>query len=212
MQIIPVINETDFEEIKRKIRSASSFAEWVHFDVSDGRFTDFKNWNEPERLHELGDEFSDLKCEVHLMVEEPQTEIERWCTSGAARVIVHAEVLEESWPMVIDKIDDFGAELGIAINPKTPPDVLKPYLKSVSFVELLTVKPGPSGQKFSEEVLDKIKFVRGENPEAQIEIDGGVNPETAKLAKKAGADILASATYIWQSSNPKQAYETLQEI
>ena len=114
--------------------------------------------------------------------------------------------------MVIDKIDNFGAELGIAINPETPPETLKPYLKAVHFIQLLAVKPGPSGQKLDEAVLNKIKFVKSENPEAQIEIDGGINPETAKLAKYAGADILASASYIWRSPDPKKAYETLKEI
>jgi len=212
MQIIPAINETDFEEIKRKIRLAASFAEWIHFDVSDGEFTDFKNWNEPERLLELGDELSGLKCEVHLMVKEPQAEIERWLSAGVLRVIIHAEVLANAWPMVIDKVDNFGAELGIALNPETGPEILKPYLRAAPFIQLLAVKPGPSGQKPDEAVLNKIKFVRSENSEAIIEIDGGVNEETARLAKAAGADILVSASYIWRSPNPKKAYETLKEI
>jgi len=212
MQIIPAINETDFEEIKRKIRLASSFAEWVHFDVSDGEFTNFKNWNEPEKLLELGDELSGLKCEVHLMVQEPQAEIERWLEAGASRIIVHAEALENGYPMVIDKIDNFGAELGIALNPETPPEILKPYLKVVSFIQLLTVRPGPSGQKLDETVFGKINFIRKEIPEAVVEIDGGINLETAKMAKKAGADILVSGSYIWQSSEPHKAYEALKEI
>ncbi len=212
MQIIPAINETDFEEVKKKIKLAVSFAEWVHFDVSDGEFTDFKTWNEPEKLLELGDEFSDLKYEVHLMVKEPQAEVERWCSAGASRIIVHAEALENGYPMVIDKIDDFGAELGIALNPETRPEVLKPYLKAVHFIQLLAVSPGPSAQKFDDAVLNKIKFIRRENPGVQIEIDGGINPETARLAKTAGADILTSASYIWRSPDPKKAYETLKEI
>ncbi|KKU94125.1 MAG: Ribulose-phosphate 3-epimerase [Candidatus Jorgensenbacteria bacterium GW2011_GWA1_48_13] len=212
MQIIPSINETDFEEIRRKIGLAASFAEWVHFDVSDGEFTDFKNWNEPEKLLELSDELSGIRCEVHLMVAEPQAEVERWLSAGAARIIVHAEMVEDGWPMVIDKMDNFGAELGIAVNPETPLEILKPYLKAVPFIQLLAVKPGPSGQKFNETILSKIRIVKRENPETRVEIDGGINLETAKLAKKAGADILVSGSYIWQSPEPEKAYEALKEI
>ncbi|HXF44473.1 MAG TPA: ribulose-phosphate 3-epimerase [Candidatus Paceibacterota bacterium] len=211
MQIIPSINETDFEEVKRKIRLAASFADWVHFDVSDGRFTNYKNWNEPERLLELGEEISDLKCEVHLMVEDPQSEMERWCAAGVLRVIVHAEAVEEGYPMVIDKADNFGIELGLALNPETPPEFLKPYLKAVNFFQILTVKPGTSGQKLDESVLRKIKFVKRENPEATVEVDGGINPRTAKLAAKAGADAVVSGSFIWRSPDPKKSYETLEK-
>lgn len=97
----------------------------------------------------------------------------------------------------------------LAVRPETPAEKLMAYFKKVSEFQVLAVYPGPSGQKFQTLVAKKIKFLRHEMPNATIEVDGGINEETAKLAKSFGADIAVSASYIFNSSDPKEAYEKL---
>lgn len=213
MEVIPAINCKDFECVREKIRKIKEYqSPWVHIDVSDGEFGRTITWNNPEELLGLGEDVSYLKLEVHLMVEEPQVVVEDWLRAGASRVIIHQEALTDGWPIILDKVERYDAELGLAILPGTPPENLMPYLKSISLVQLLAVSPGPSGQKFDERVLDKIKFLRREEGNFSIEVDGGINPQTAQLVRDAGGDIIVSGSYIWESKNPREAFKELQEI
>jgi ribulose-phosphate 3-epimerase len=210
MQVIPAINCSDFECVRKKIKQTRELgSEWAHIDVADGRFTKTKTWNNPGDLDSLGDEIGDLNLEVHLMIEEPAAAVEDWLRAGVARVIVHFEALGEGWEIICDKIERESEELGLAINPETPAHVLTPYLKAVSLVELLAVKPGPAGQKFDPAIVGKLRELKQKEPDLEVEIDGGINLETAKLVRKAGADIVVSASYIWENKNPGEAFNEL---
>lgn len=213
MQVIPVINCPDFGCVREKIEKAKDFgANWVHIDVADGRFSKTKTWRNPEELDSLGDEIGDLNFEVHLMVEEPAAEIEGWLRHGVARVILHAEVLGDSWEIICDKIEREDRELGLAVNPETPVRVLSPYLKAVSLVQLLAVAPGPAGQEFNPAIIEKLKELKQREPDLKIEVDGGINLEVARAVKKAGAEIIVSASYIWDSKNPGEAFRKLVSV
>ncbi|MDO8664190.1 MAG: hypothetical protein Q7K44_01415 [Candidatus Liptonbacteria bacterium] len=210
MEIIPVINCHDIECIREYVGKAGEFAEWLHLDVSDARFTFNKSWGDYSRWPEVG---SRLKLEVHLMVEEPEKEIDGWLNAGANRIIVHFEAItEETLSEIKKKTDEKNVELMIAINPETPAEKLRPYFEKLSEFQILAVYPGPSGQKFQTLVADKIRFLRSEMPDAIIEVDGGMNEETAKLSKSAGADIVTSSSYIFNNPNPKAAYEKLKSL
>ncbi len=210
MKIILTINCGDFVCVAEKLKKAAEFGppagRWVQIDIADGKFTKHLTWNKSQELRSKNYELSKLNIEVHLMVENPLAVIDDWIKAGARRIIIHIEAVK--FP-----INNFqfskDVELGLAINPNTPVEKLIPFLKDFKFVQILAVNPGLSGQKFQPQVLEKIKFLKKNFPDVIIEIDGGINLETAKLCQEAGADILAVGSYIWESNNPQEAYRKL---
>ncbi|MEK7658066.1 MAG: ribulose-phosphate 3-epimerase [Patescibacteria group bacterium] len=231
MQIVPAINCGNFECVKEKLQKAAKFFSpanrWAQIDIADGKFTNWKTWNNPSELSDVSSKMSNVNIEVHLMVENPQEAIDDWLDAGAKRIIVHFEALvktAEKNPLndfsdilnfILEKCEPKNVEVGLALAPKTPVEELIPYLNKISFIQILAVEPGLAGQKFQEKIFDKIKFLKsldGEYADIAVEVDGGVNLETAKLCKEAGADILAAASYIWENQNPKAAFDELAKI
>ncbi len=205
MEVIPAINCKDFKCVKERILKASEFlkkGDWIQFDISDGKFTPAKTWDKPEQLKNLKTE--KLKIEVHLMVNDPEKEIKKW-SKFADRMIIHLEALE--------KHSNFQSKrIGIAIKSDTPVKKLFPYLNKIKFVQLLAVTPGFSGGKFDLKILRKIKEIKKNHPKIKIEIDGGANEKTVKLIKRAGADIVVSASHIFENKNPKEAFDILRKF
>ncbi len=230
MQIIPAINCENFDCIKEKIGKISEIgADWAHIDVADGIFTSHKTWNNPVDLEklEIGNWKLEIDVEVHLMVENPQDMIDDWIKAGVKRIIVHFEAIRkfvnenfennesDILNFIFKKCSAKNIEFGLSINPDTPVETLMSYLDKVDIIQILAVDPGLSGQKFQAPVLDKIKFLKGlkENYlDIIVEVDGGIDLETAKICKSAGADILVSASYIWNSSDPKRKFLELSQL
>ena len=179
--------------------------------MGDGVFTPNVSWGNLEEFSHLATELPLLRFEVHLMVVDPEKIMEQWLKAGAERVVIHLEAMIDPH-FVLETSKKYKGGVMLAINPSTTVETLVPYLNSFAAFQVLAVSPGPSGQKFSLEALEKIKFLRQRAPNAIIEVDGGINPETAKLAKEAGASILVSGSYIINSPDPKGAYEELQRI
>lgn len=205
MKIIPAINCGNFECVKEKLEKAAEFSGWVQIDIADGKFTPHKTWNKPEELKRLR-----TNTEVHLMVENPPAVIDDWAKAGARRVIVHLEAIaDDRLQTAYYGLQNKDFEFGLALNPETPAEKLLPHLDKIKFVLLLAVAPGASGQKFQPQVLEKIKILKAGRLDVIIEVDGGINLGTAELCKKAGADIVAAGSYIFESSNPRTAYERL---
>ncbi|MEK7192041.1 MAG: hypothetical protein AAB646_00805 [Patescibacteria group bacterium] len=202
MQVIPAINAKDRATAEEQIKIFLEFSDLAHLDVTDGFFSREKLWGSPEELRQLKIENLKLKIEAHLMVQEPEKAIDQWLSAGAKKVIIHLEAIKND-------ADIYGEEIAIAINPETPAHKLLKYKDKVKQCLLLAVKPGPSGQKFDPAALEKIKFLRSNWPNVIIEVDGGINPETAKLCKDAGADIVVSGSYIFGSPDPEKAYQKL---
>lgn len=182
----------------------------VHFDVADGMFTFHKSWDEPERLAEMKPAFP---FEAHLMVEDPLPAAQRWLAAGARRLVVHMEsVSKELFAELAAMAKAAGAEVILGLNPETPAAEALPYFNSASSFLILSVHPGLSGQKFLSAVLEKVSFLRREVPNAKIEIDGGITPETARAAIAAGADALVSDADIFGSADPVAAYRELASL
>lgn len=215
MIIIPAINAQTFQEAQKQIKQAAEFSNLIHLDVTDGMFSPAIVWGNPEDLKKLDmrdEKLGQTKFEVHLMVSNPEGVIDAWLRTGLVkRVIVHLEMMTDS-VYILEKCKKYGAEAMLAINPGTEAERLLAHKDDFKYFQVLAVAPGWAGQKFRQEVIDKIKFLRQNLPDAIIEIDGGINPETAKLCKEAGADILVSASYIFQSENPKTAYQDLSRV
>ncbi len=212
MQVIPAINVQNAEDAKNQCKTAAKFSEWVHLDIVDGIFSPNTTWGSPEGLQELGiqnQESRKLKIELHLMVSSPEAVIDSWLRTGKIqRVIIHLEAMTDS-VYLLEKCKKYGVEAMLAINPGTDVERLLAHKDDFKYLQLLAVPPGWAGQSFDPKILGKIKFLRVNAPDAIIEVDGGINQETAQLAREAGADILISASYIFGSVDPKAAFEEL---
>jgi len=213
LNVIPVINCLDelcVKERVQRIEQCFGKQSWVHLDVADGCFTFHKTWNDPSAWSRIG---GGLSLEVHLMVEHPHGSVLSWTWAGAKRIIVHLETLHKMTAKAMAEMAKVrNTDVMLAINPETPVERLQSYFKLFSQFQILAVNPGLAGQAFLPTVLGKIKFLRRQFPGATIEVDGGINLETAKLVRAAGADTVVSATYIFGNSNPKRAYEALQNV
>ncbi len=134
----------------------------------------------------------------------------RWVRAGAKLVILNFETIAGISDPAIGGVGSLGrAEVGLAVLPNTSVEAVFPYLDRVRFIQFLAVSPGFSGQKFDEKILEKIQTLRARDKNAIIEVDGGINGETASPVIKAGANVLVSSSYIWNHSNPREAFLSL---
>ena len=144
---------------------------------------------------------TDLPLDVHLMIEKPERHLEKFAAAGASNLTVHIEACPEM-EKTQQMIKDLGCKVGITLNPETKTDRIKPYLKDADLVLVMSVNPGYSGQSFMPEVLPKISQLRSWldeiNPDAQIEVDGGVNAGTVKSCYQAGARVIVAASAIFK--------------
>ncbi|MBU1178925.1 ribulose-phosphate 3-epimerase [Patescibacteria group bacterium] len=212
MQVIPTINADSFEEIQERIKLIESYTDpakgginWVQIDAADGTFTKNTIW------HNAGDLLSietPLNIEVHLMIDKIEDRVEDWFLAPVKRIIFHLEAAKDPH-FVVKKCKEAGKEVGVAIGPDTPWTRLVPFYGRVDLFQILAVYPGLAGQKFIEESLEKISDLRKNCPDAIIEVDGGINKETAKKCKEAGADIVSAASYIFNSKNIEQSINNL---
>ncbi|MBU1102382.1 hypothetical protein KJ853_01860 [Patescibacteria group bacterium] len=220
-EIIPAIIAKNLEEVKEKIKLVESCVEGVQLDISDGVFTTMKTWpyfveatkgkDEPERLKNIE---TKLALEVHLMISQPEKEIDRWIASGAKRILVHFESTERL-PEIIEKVKNAGLETGIVLNLQTPVNVLDglSLMSDIGVVQLMGISEiGYYGHPFSEQVLPKIFTLRDKCPDVKIAVDGGINKETALKAAQMGADILVAGSAIFESGDIRGIIEELKNL
>lgn len=172
-------------------------ADAIHLDIMDGKFVDNKTWTTSEIIKLT--KYSNLPLDVHLMVNNPSKYIEDYAMLNTNNITFHYEAVKDV-NKVINEIKDYGLKVGIAVNPDTDVKNIYDYLSDIDIVLIMSVYPGKSGQVFINETLDKIKelkdYIVNNNLKTLISVDGGINDETGKLCKEAGADILVSASYI----------------
>lgn len=217
MEVIPSLNCGTPECIAKKIALAKKIgAAWGHLDVGDGVFSSVTLWNTEERVEALREkalaDAPPLAIEAHLMVEDPERWVPVWIEAGVQRLIVHAEATKDI-AKVQKECAARGVELGVSMLFSTAPERVEPFLKAgIEFVHVLAVPPGPSGQDFNEEAIAKIEWLNKRYPSVLIEMDGGVDKETGKRAKDAGADILVSGSHIFEAEEPSIAYKELRKV
>ena len=207
VEVIPSINVPTFEEAQERIAKVEPYVKWCHLDITDGVFSKHLTWHNPADLVELQTE---LKAEAHLMVVEPEKAIEQWFVEPVKRIIVQLEAVKDT-DFIIQKCREAGIEIGIAINPETFWGKLQPWCGKVDLFQILAVKPGPSGQKIDEGSFDKIAHLHQNCPGSIIEVDGGIKPDTAKKAIKAGAQLLVAGAYIFNHQDIATAIEELKK-
>ena len=214
MQVIPAINEISFTAVLRKVKLLAGFLPedgWVHIDVVDGVFAPNLTWGNIEEFKELKKEFPRLNFEIHLMVQNADSLALDWLSSGADQIIVHPETLADP-ELIRRQAAELKKEVALSSMPDSDAELFIKQAENFKLVQVLAVLPGLAGQKFQHDARAKIQLIRKKLPRAIIEVDGGMNPETAALVKSDGADIVVAASYIFGSEHPDQAYKVLADI
>lgn len=188
----------NIEQKNRKLqiqRFIGSNNNWIHFDVMDGKFVENETFKY-EVVNEVNT-YCPLIKDVHLMTYEPTKYLKEYKEAGTNIITFHYESVENVTE-VINEIKKYNMQVGISIKPNTDVKVLKDYLSLLDLVLVMSVEPGKGGQKFIDNSLDKIRWLK-ENRKSNnylISVDGGINNETSKLVKEAGADIVVVGTYL----------------
>lgn len=220
-EIIPAILPKNYDELEGHLSEIVGLASVVQIDVCDGVFTAEKSWpyNKGgwEKFEALTKEqeglpfWQDFDFEVHLMVADPESEIEKWIVAGATRIIVHVEAVKDFGKLT--KVLDGRAELGLALNLETSAEKLEQFLGKVDFVLLMAIgQIGQQGEKFDEKVLDKIKTLRSKYSDLVISVDGGVKIEIAKDLIKAGVSRLVVGSAIFSEDDPRFSLRAFQKL
>jgi len=197
--IAPSILSADFTELGAQIRAAEQAgADWIHIDVMDGHFV--PNLTMGPVVVRACRRVTDLPLDVHLMVTNPVSLLTAFAEAGADGLTVHVEA-DPHLHRTLQTIRDLGCRAGVAINPGTPAESVREVPHLVDLVLVMSVNPGFSGQRFLPEVLPKARRIREwldeVNPQAVVEMDGGINAETLPHALKAGVQVFVAASAVF---------------
>ena len=202
IKISPSILSADFSKLGNEIQNLEKAgADLIHIDVMDGHFVPNITIG-PEVINKLR-KYTSLPFDVHLMISPVHNFIKKFADAGADIITIHPEATDNLISS-IKKIRSYNKKVGVSLNPGTSVDVAFPVLNLIDLVLVMSVNPGFSGQKFIEATLDKVRLLRKEIDKkkltTQIEIDGGINFENSKKARKAGVNILVSGTTIFKEN------------
>ncbi len=212
--IAPSILSADFTNLAQQIRMVEiGGADWIHCDVMDGHFV--PNITFGPLLVKAANKVTKLPIDVHLMIENPDKYLEDFIEAGASYVSVHVEEVVHL-NRTISRIKELGAKAGVVINPATPVSSIIDVVEYIDLLLIMTVNPGFGGQKFIPNSIRRIKeavTLRNEvNANFLIEIDGGVNVETAKTAFEAGAEVFVAGSSIFKADNISAATVEIKKV
>ena len=212
--IAPSILAADFTNLTQQIRMVEiGGADWIHCDVMDGHFV--PNITFGPSIVKAAHKVTKLPIDVHLMIENPDKYLEDFINAGASYVSVHVEEVNHL-NRTVNRIKELGAKAGVVINPATPVSSIVDVAEYIDLLLIMTVNPGFGGQKFIPNSLRRIKeavTLRSEmNANFLIEIDGGVNVETAKTALKAGAEVFVAGSSIFKADNISAATVEIKKV
>jgi len=210
--IAPSILSADFSKLGEDIQSAEKAGgNWIHIDVMDGHFV--PNMTFGPIVVQSVRSYTKLPFDVHLMIEKPEQYLEAFAKAGADRITVHAEACVHLH-RVVHQIKELGLPAGVALNPGTPLSAVEPVLDDLDLVLLMTVNPGFGGQKFIPQSVNRLRQLRGMLQERElghmhVQVDGGINAETAPLVRDAGANVLVAGNYVFGSPDRASAVASL---
>ena len=203
IKIAPSILSADFANLERDIKRIDA-ADYVHVDVMDGVFVPNISIGIP--VVKAIRPTTALPLDVHLMIVEPVRYVEQFCDAGADLVTVHVESdTPENIHAAIDKIHAKGKRAGIVLKPATPAEAALPYLEKVELILVMTVEPGFGGQSFKADMMPKVsalrKLIDEKGLDCELEVDGGVGPDTYKLCIDSGANVLVAGSAVYGAAD-----------
>ena len=205
IKIAPSILSADFANLERDIRAvAEGGADYLHVDVMDGLFVPNITIGQPvvRSIRAV----TNLPLDVHLMIDRPLRYVEDFCEAGADLVTVHVEAdTEENTARCLERIHGKGKRAGVVLKPKTPAEAALPFLEQCDMVLVMTVEPGFGGQKFMADMMPKLRTLRQwidqRRPCCELEVDGGIGPETCKTAIANGASVLVAGSAVYKADD-----------
>lgn len=207
--VSPSILSADFANLERDIKAVENAgADWIHVDVMDGHFVPNITIGVPvvKSIRKV----TKLPLDVHLMIENPEKYVEPFVKAGADIITFHYEAAGEKSREILKMIKSFGVKAGISIKPKTSPDKIFNLLTTADMVLVMTVEPGFGGQSFMPDCAEKIPYIKKNSPQNMIiQVDGGINAETAKVCTSVGANSLVAGSCVYKSDDIKTAIDSL---
>jgi ribulose-phosphate 3-epimerase len=207
--VAPSILAADFSRLGDEIhRVEAAGADWIHCDIMDGHFVDNISFG-PEIVGRVRG-LTSLPLDVHLMIEHADHYVPRFIKAGANSITVHVEPdAKHSVEKTLQQIRDGGCRAGLTLNPETPFDLVQPFLEKIDILLIMTVHPGFGGQSFRADQMQKVKRARSLSDAIDIEVDGGINPETARVSIENGANVLVAGTSIFHATDYAEAIREL---
>jgi ribulose-phosphate 3-epimerase len=211
--VAPSILAADFSRLAEEIhRVEAAGADWIHCDIMDGHFVDNISFG-PDVVR-LARKETSLPLDVHLMIEHADHYVPRFVKAGANSITVHVESeAKHDVQKTLQQIRDDGCRAGLTLNPETPIDIIEPFLGKFDMLLVMTVHPGFGGQPFRADQMEKVrraaKWNQSRKHKIYIEVDGGINPKTARISIENGANVLVAGTSIFRSHDYAKAIREL---
>ena len=209
--VAPSLLAANWAQLEKEVKDVEAAgADWLHLDVMDGRFV-------PEITFGAGfvetvNGISNLELDVHLMIEEPEKHVERFIKAGATGITFHIEACSHAYRLA-ERITELGAKAGIALNPGTPVEQIQAVIPVVDLVLLMTVNPGWGGQSFIPSSIEKLealgRMIKKSGRDVILQVDGGINANTAPQARAAGSNCLVAGTFVFGSDDYQAAINTV---
>lgn len=206
IKVAPSILSADFVNLERDIRKLSETGvDYVHVDVMDGIFVPNITIGIP--VVAAIRRITALPLDVHLMIDRPLRYVDDFCKAGSDLLTVHVEAdTQENTLAALKRIRENGVRAAISVKPKTPAEAVLPFLPYCDLILVMTVEPGFGGQSFMQDMMPKLKTIRwyidAQNPGCELEVDGGVNAETARLCRENGANVLVAGSAYFKAADP----------
>jgi ribulose-phosphate 3-epimerase len=207
--IAPSILAADFSQLANEIHKVETAgADWIHCDIMDGHFVDNISFG-PAMVGFVRKQ-TKLPLDVHLMIEHPDHYVPRFVEAGANSITVHVESeAKHHVAKTLQQIRDAGCRAGLTLNPATPFAAVEPLLGQIDLLLVMTVHPGFGGQSFRADQMEKVKRAKSLSDKIDIEVDGGINAETARLSIQNGANVLVAGTSIFNATDYAKAIRDL---